>query len=44
MSDRKVKSVQNWAYPRSVKEVQIFIGFQIFIDDSSKISAKFASQ
>ena len=27
MSDRKVKSVQNWAHPRSVKEVQIFIGF-----------------
>jgi len=24
--DRKVKSVQNWAHPRSVKEVQIFIG------------------
>jgi len=27
MSDRKVKSIQNWAHPRSVKEVQIFIGF-----------------
>jgi len=27
MSDRKVKSVQNWAQPRSVEEVQIFIGF-----------------
>jgi len=26
MSDRKVKSVQNWAQLRSVKEVEIFIG------------------
>jgi len=26
MSDSKVKSVQNWAHPRSVTEVQIFIG------------------
>jgi len=25
MSDRKVKRVQNWAHPRSVKELQIFI-------------------
>jgi len=25
MSDRKVKSLQNWAHPRSVKDVQIFI-------------------
>jgi len=30
MSDRKVKSVQNWARPRSVKEVQILIGFANF--------------
>jgi len=30
MSDRKVKSVQNWAHPRLVKEVQIFIGFANF--------------
>jgi len=30
MSDRKVKSVQNWAHPRSVKEVQMFIGFANF--------------
>jgi len=30
MSDRKVKSVQNWAHPRSVKEGQIFIGFANF--------------
>jgi len=29
-SDRKVKSVQDWAHPRSVKEVQIFIGFANF--------------
>ena len=27
MSDRKVKSLENWAHPRSVKEVQIIIGF-----------------
>jgi len=27
MSDRKVKSVQNWAHPTSVQEVQTFIGF-----------------
>jgi len=41
MSDRKVKSVQNWAHPRSVKQVQIFIGFanfyQRFIKDFSKV-------
>jgi len=30
MSDRKVKSFQNWAHPRSVTEVQIFIGFANF--------------
>jgi len=30
MSDRKVKSLQDWAHPRSVKEVQIFIGFANF--------------
>jgi len=41
MSDRKVKSVQNWAHPRSVKEVQIFTGFANsyprFIKDFSKV-------
>jgi len=41
MSDRKVKSVQNWAHPRSAKEVQIFIGFanfdRRFIKDLSKV-------
>ena len=41
MSDRKVKTVQNWAHPRSVKEVQIFIGFanfyRRFIKDFSKV-------
>jgi len=29
-SDRKVKSVQNWAHPRLGKEVQIFSGFPNF--------------
>jgi len=41
MSDRNVKSVQNWAHPRSVKEVQIFIGFanfyRRFIKDFSNV-------
>ena len=41
MTDRKVKSVQNWAHPRSVKEVQIFIGFanfyRRFIKNFSKV-------
>jgi len=41
MSDRKVQSVQKWAHPRSVKEVQIFIGFanfyRRFIKDFSKV-------
>ena len=36
-----MKSVQNWAHPRSVKEVQIFIGFtnfyRRFIKDFSKV-------
>jgi len=30
MSDRQVKSGQNWAHPRWLKEVQIFIGFANF--------------
>jgi len=30
MSDRIFKIVQHWAHPRSVKEVQIFIGFANF--------------
>jgi len=41
MSDRKVKSVQNWAHQGSVNEVQIFIGFanfyRRFIKDFSKV-------
>jgi len=41
MSDRKVKSVQNWAHPRLVKEVEIFIGFANFygrfIKDFTKV-------
>jgi len=41
MSDRKVKGVHNWAHPRSVKEVQIFIGFanfyRQFIKDFTKV-------
>jgi len=41
MSNRKVKSLQDWAHPRSVKEVQIFIGFanfyRRFIKDFSKV-------
>jgi len=41
ISDRKVKSVQNWAHPKSVKDVQIFIGFanlyRRFIKDFSKV-------
>ena len=30
MSERKVESIKNWKAPRSVKEVQIFIGFANF--------------
>jgi len=41
MSNRKVKSSQNWAHPKSVKQVQIFIGFanfyRQFIKDFSKV-------
>ena len=41
MSERKVESIKNWKPPRSVKKVQIFIGFanfyRRFIKDFSKI-------
>jgi len=41
MTDRKVKSILNWAHPRSVKEVQIFIAFanfyRQFIKDFSNV-------
>ena len=41
MSERKVQSIKDWKHPRSVKEVQIFIGFanfyRGFIKDCSKI-------
>ena len=30
MSEKKVKSILNWKAPRSVKDVQIFIGFENF--------------
>ena len=41
MSKRKVQSIKNWKHPRSVKEVQIFVGFanfyRRFMKDISKI-------
>ena len=41
MSERKVQSIKDWKHPRSVKEVQIFIGFanfyRQFVKDFSKI-------
>ena len=41
MSERKVQSIKDWKHPRSIKEVQIFIGFANFywrfIKDFSKI-------
>jgi len=40
MNDRKLKSVQNWALRRLVKEVQIFIGFANFYPRSIKDSSK----
>ena len=30
MSERNVQSIRDWKHPRSVKEVQIFIGFANF--------------
>jgi len=40
MSDRKVKSVQNWAHLRSVKEVLIFLGFANFYGRLNKDFSK----
>jgi len=40
MSDRKVKSLQNWAYPRLVKEVQIVIGYENLYPRFSKDFSK----
>jgi len=41
MSERKVQTIKDWRHPRSVKEVQIFIGFgnfyRRFIKDFSKV-------
>ena len=41
MSERKVESIKDWKHPRSVQEVQIFIGFanfyRLFIKDFSQI-------
>ena len=41
MSERKVQSIKDWKYPRSVKAVQMFIGFanfyRPFMKDFSKI-------
>jgi len=41
MNDRKLRTVQNWAHLRSVKEVKIFIGFanlyRRFIKDFFKV-------
>ena len=41
MSEKKVESILNWKPPRSVKDVQIFIGFATlyrrFIENFSKV-------
>ena len=44
MSKKKVESILSWNAPRSVKDVQIFIGFANFYQDSSKPSPKYANQ
>jgi len=44
MSDRKVKRVQNWAHPRSVKKSRSSLDSQSSIVDSSKTLRRFASQ
>jgi len=42
MNDGKAKCIQNWEHPRSVKEVQMFLGFanfyQRFIKDFAQVS------
>ena len=40
MSERKVQSIREWAHPRSVKEVQIFLGFANFYRRFTKDFAK----
>jgi len=38
MKNNKIKVVKEWKTPTKIKEVEIFLEFAIFINNSSKIS------
>ena len=44
MSERKVEAVKNWEAPKSVKDIQRFLGFANFTEDSSKDFQAYADQ
>ena len=47
MEDKQIKAVRNWPEPKSIQDIQVFIGFAIFhrrfIQGFSRVAARFTS-